>query len=485
MTTPNRSAGLSFYLKKIGMNAYDSKSRAWLLLVCLSVLLVSQPLGAQQIGEQDTLSISISEAVERALTESEEMAAARSMVDQAASQVTQATAAALPQLSGSLTYNRAIKTIFDNIDFGAPADSMGDSTSNLFADLPFGRRNTYIATVQLSQLLFAGGSVGAARQVARRFRSAAEDQYTEAELELTLQVRVAYLNAVAAQSLHEIALESQRLAFEHLQQVESFHQAGTASEFDLLRAQVDYENRDPAVVQTANAAELALLELKRLVNVPTDMPVVLTTRQGPGMVEVDPELLASLVEERPALHAAHETVLMRQAAISVYRGQRLPSVRVVGNLGFQAFPSTVTPPGFQDWREDWNISLAASWTPFDGFRTRGQIAEARAQLQQAEVEEAQLREGLEVATAAAMAEYRMARAQIEAREQTVLMAERALELADSRFANGLSTQLEVSDAALLLDEARVNRVQAMYDYIKALAQLERLSGGQLDLLRLQ
>ena len=465
------------------MHYSNLKPRFWVLPIVLS-LLSTHTLGAQQSGEQDTLRISLSEAVARALAESEEIAAARAMVNQAASQVTQATSAALPQLTGSFTYNRAIKTIFDNINFGPPADSADDSMSDLFSDLPFGRRNTYIANVQLSQLLFSGGSVGAARQVARRFRSAAEDQFTEAELELTLQVRVAYLNAVAAQTLHEIALESQRVAFAHLQQVESFHQAGTASEFDLLRARVDYENRDPPVVQSANAAELALLELKRLVNIPADLPTALTTRQGPGMVEVDQQLLVDLVQERPILHAAHETVLMRQAAISVYRGQRLPSLRLVGNLGFQAYPMDVAPPGFQDWREDWNISLAASWTPFDGFRTRGQIAQARAQLQQAEAEEAQIREGLEVALAAAMAEYRMARAQIDAREQTVAMAERALDLADSRFANGLSTQLEVSDAALLLDEARVNRVQAMYDYIKALAQLERLSGGRLQLLRL-
>ena len=465
------------------MHDFNLKPRFWVLPIVLS-LLSTHNLEAQQSGEQDTLRISLSEAVARALAESEEIVAARAMVNQAASQVTQATSAALPQLTGSLTYNRAIKTIFDDISFGPPADSADDSMSDFFSDLPFGRRNTYIANVQLSQLLFAGGSVGAARQVARRFRSAAEDQFTEAELQLTLQVRVAYLNAVAAQTLHEIALESQRVAFAHLQQVESFHQAGTASEFDLLRARVDYENRDPPVVQSANAAELALLELKRLVNIPADLPTVLTTRQGPGMVEVDQQLLADLVQERPILHAAHETVLMRQAAISVYSGQRLPSLRLVGNLGFQAYPMDVAPPGFQDWREDWSISLAASWTPFDGFRTRGQIAQARAQLQQAEAEEAQVREGLEVALAAAMAEYRMARAQIEAREQTVAMAERALELADSRFANGLSTQLEVSDAALLLDEARVNRVQAMYDYIKALAQLERLSGGRLQLLRL-
>lgn len=468
----------------MNMNCVNLKPGLWILPIVLSLLLTTIPLGAQQIERTDTLRISIGEAVARALEGSEEIAAARATVSQAASQVTQATAAALPQLTSSLTYNRAIKTIFDDIDFGPPADSAGDSSSDLFSDLPFGRPNTYIATLQLSQLLFAGGSVGAARQVARRFQSAADDQLTEAQLDLTYQVRVAYLNAAAAQSLHEIALESQRVAFAHLQQVESFNQAGTASEFDLLRARVDYENRDPPVVQAANAAELGLLELKRLVNLPTDQPVVLTTSQHPEMVDVDERLLASLVEQRPALHAAHETVLMRHAAVAVYSGQRLPSLRLIGNLGFQAFPQTVAPPGFEEWREDWSISLAASWTPFDGFRTRGQIGQARAQLQQAEAQESQLREALEVETAAAMAEYRMARAQIEAREQTERMAERALQLADARFGNGLSTQLEVSDAALLLDEARVNRVQAMYDYMKALAQLERLSGGRLELLRL-
>jgi outer membrane protein len=468
----------------MNMNCVNLKPGLWILPIVLSLLLTTIPLGAQQIERTDTLRISIGEAVARALEGSEEIAAARATVSQAASQVTQATAAALPQLTSSLTYNRAIKTIFDDIDFGPPADSAGDSSSDLFSDLPFGRPNTYIATLQLSQLLFAGGSVGAARQVARRFQSAADDQLTEAQLDLTYQIRVAYLNAAAAQSLHEIALESQRVAFAHLQQVESFYQAGTASEFDLLRARVDYENRDPPVVQAANAAELGLLELKRLVNLPTDQPVVLTTSQHPEMVDVDEQLLANLVEQRPALHAAHETVLMRQAAIAVYSGQRLPSLRLIGNLGFQAFPQTVAPPGFEEWRKDWSISLAASWTPFDGFRTRGQIGQARAQLQQAEAQESQLREALEVETAAAMAEYRMARAQIEAREQTERMAERALQLADARFGNGLSTQLEVSDAALLLDEARVNRVQAMYDYMKALAQLERLSGGRLELLRL-
>jgi outer membrane protein TolC len=481
--TPTRAVGLSLDSTVTKMNDYHSKPKLWLLPIVLSLLSSAQPLVSQQTTRQDTLHISITEAVTQALQESEEIAAARAMVDRAASQITQATSAALPQLTGNLTYNRAIKTIFDGIEFGAPDDSAANGADDPFADLPFGRPNNYIASLQLSQLLFAGGTVGAARRIARHFRTAAEDQYLEAESELTLQVRLAYLNAVAAQSLNEIAIQSKEVSQAHLSQVESFHQAGTASEFDLLRAQVDFENRDPGVVQTANAAELAQLELKRLVNIPANRPVVLTTQEGPGMIDVDELTLSPLVEERPALHAAHENVLMRQAAISAYNGQRFPSIRLSGNLGFQGFPSSVAPPGYNDWRKDWWIALGVNWTIFSGLRINGEVAQARAELDQAQAEEAQLKEGLEIALAAAMAEYRMARAQIQARQHTETLAERALELADSRFANGLSTQLEVSDAQLLLDEARVNRVQAMYDYIRALAQLERLSGGRLQLLR--
>jgi outer membrane protein TolC len=386
-----------------------------------------------------------------------------------------------------VTYNRAIKTIFDNI--GGPPTEEPDTGeggfADLFKDLPFGRKNNYIATFQLSQLLWSGGSVGAARDVARRFRSASRDQLSEVEADLTLQVRTAYLNAILAERLYEIAVDSRDVAEAHQEQVEAFYEAGTASEFDLLRARVDKENREPGVVQARNAADLARLELKRLINVPSDQPLLLTTDLEPDTVQIDEESLALSVSRRPALQAAQETVAMREGAVRIYRSQLLPSVRLLGNMGFQAFPENALPPGFDQWREDWSVSLAVSWNPFDGFRTRGLIGEAQAQLRQAHVQEAQLREGLEIELAAAIAEYQRTEAQIRVTEETVTLAQRTLELAETRFSNGLSTQLEVSDAALLLDQARVNHVQAQHDYVKALAQLERTSGGQVQLLRFQ
>lgn len=463
------------------------KWRIRLLPIVLFPLFAPVPMGAQEPPRQDTIRLSLSNAVTRVLEQGDEIAAARALIDQAESQVTQAAAGALPNLSTNLTYNRAIKTIFDNI--GGPEPSEPDTGSggfaDLFKDLPFGRPNSYIATLQLSQLLWAGGTVGAARDVARRFRSASRDQLDETKSDLTLQVRTAYLNAVLAERMREIAEDSRDVAQAHYRQVEAFYEAGTTSEFDLLRARVDRENREPAVVQAANAAELALLELKRLVNVPADQPLMLTTDLQPDTIEVDEAELARLVNQRPVLGAAREMVAMREGAVRIYRGQLLPSVRLLGNLGFQAFPDNVLPPGRSQWREDWSVSVAVSWNPFDGFRTRGLIGEAQALLRQAHLDAAQLEEGLELELAASLAEYRRSRAQLRVTRETVSLAERTMELADVRFAAGLSTQLEVSDAALLLDQARVNHVQAQHDYAKALAQLERTSGGQVSLLRFQ
>lgn len=468
---------------------------------------LSSPLqGSTAQVRPDTLFLTLGEAVARALRDSEEMAAARATLAQAEAQITQAVAGALPQVSSNLVYNRAIRTIFDAAAAPPPLpDSLippafdpekppeerfdllsglliRDFIGSLFRGLPFGRRNTYIATFSFSQPLYVGGKVGAALRVARHFQAAAKAQMEETQAEIILQTREAYLNAALAQRLVAIARESRRIAEEHFRQVESFYQAGTASEFDLLRARVDLQNRDPVVTQAENNANLALLELKRLINLPPSQPIKLQSDLRPLPVSVEEDELRRLVRERPALAAVRQNVAIREEAVRIARADLRPTVALVGTLGFQGYPDNPLPPSLDSWRKDWSVGLALSVPIFDGFRTRGRVDQALADLNLARVEEARLSEGLELQLEAALAQYRLVRVDLEARRQTVVLAERTLELAEARFGSGLGTQLEVSDAALLLDQARLNEVQALYDYLRVLARLERLSGGRLDLL---
>lgn len=446
----------------------------------LLALLAAAPLAAQT--PRDTVPLTLQEAVTRALATSEEVQTARAQRSLADAQIMQARSGAFPQISGGVVYNRTLASIFDNIQLGPPPDPGEEPEPNPFAALPFGRANTWNASLQIAQPLYTGGRVGTALGIARNVRAAADLQIEEAEAEVALQVRSAYFQVILAERMVGIAREAFTLADQTLRQVELFRQQGTASEFDVLRARVERDNLEPGIVEAQNARRLAELNLKRLVHLPAEQAVVTATPLEPVVADVDRAALAAALDRRPALRALSEQVQAREGAVRIARAERMPSVAAAGNFAYQAFPDGIAPFD-TDWRRDWSLSVQASIPIFNGFRTRGQVDQARAELRIAELQAAQVQQGLELELEAALGEFDAARAQIEARRATVVQAQRTLELAELRFRSGLATQLDISNARLLLQQARVNEAQSLYNYVNALARLERVSGGEVPLVQ--
>jgi outer membrane protein len=450
------------------------------ILTAAAALLLAAPLGAQ-VAPADTARLTLQEAVSRALATSEEVQAARAQRSLAEAQITQARAGAFPQVSGGVVYNRTLASIFDNLALGPPADPGEDPGPNPLAGLPFGQANTWNASVQIAQPLYTGGRVSTALGIARNVRAAADLQVEETQSDIALQVRSTYFQTVLADEMVGIAREAYAFADAVLQQVELFRQQGTASEFDVLRARVERDNLEPAIIEAQNARRLAELNLKRLINLPAEQPIATVTPLQPVVAEVDRAALEDALRRRPVLRSLDEQVAARQGAVRIARADRLPSLGMAANFAYQAFPSEIVPFD-ADWRRDWSLTFQASIPIFDGFRTRGQIDQAQAELRLTELQRTQARQGLELELEAALGEFDAARAQIEARRATVAQARRALELAELRFRTGLATQLDISNARLLLEQARANEVQALFNYVNALARLERVSGGEVPLV---
>lgn len=448
------------------------------LTACILSGLASHPLQAQLTS--DTTRLSLSRAVAVALEEGEEVRVARARRQATEGQVVQARSGAYPQLTGGFGYTRTLASLFSGLDFGG-ADEDGEDGENPFADLPFGRPNVWSANLMLTQPLYSGGRVGTGLRVARLARLAADLDIVEAEAELTHQVRISYFQAVLAAELVRIAEEAHLLATAQLRQVELFRAQGVSSEFDLLRARVEADNLEPNIIEARNARRIAELNLKRLLNLPATQPIALTTRLAPHIGEVDRAALRQALSERAALRALDAIVEAREGAVHYARTERLPSVNFNGAFAWQAFPEPFTPFD-TPWRRDWTVGVQASIPLFNGFRTRGQVQQATAELEQAGLQRTMARQGFELELEAALGDFEAARAQIDARRSTVGEARRALELAELRFANGLATQLELSTTRLLLEQARLNEAQALFAYVSALTQLERVSGGTVPLL---
>jgi outer membrane protein TolC len=313
------------------------------------------------------------------------------------------------------------------------------------------------------------------------------------------------MNALLADRMVALQETNISLAAARLTQVQQFQAAGRAAQYDVLRAKVEHANLQPTLIQSRNDRDLAYLELKQLLNIPLDRPVVLTSVINPLAAQaMVATLLDSTVQpDRPALRAAELTAQSRHLAVVAARADLFPTVTAFVQTGYQAFPAAgvgfPSTRGFLDaqfcpagsaagrvcqnggWFEDRSLGLQFSWPVFDGLRARSALEAAHAVSNTAEVMLRQERERVAVEVAQAKAELQRARAVFEGLQQTSSEAQEAFRLASLRFTRGLSTQLEVSDAQLALLTAESAEARGTYDLFLASAELARALGRPIPL----
>jgi len=454
-------------------------SRLRLTILGAALAELAGPVAAQR---PDTLTLTLEDAVRLALRVGDEARLASAQVQLTDAQITMARAGGLPQLrvNGSQTH------VFEN----ARATAVGAI---------FNQPNTYTANANLSFAFFQGGRARAGLRLASRSRDAARLNAEEVRSQVTLDVQRAYVLALFTSRVAEIRSAGYQLASDRLGQVERFLQAGRAARYDVLRARVERANLEPMIVEAKNATTLALLELKRLTNIPAEQPLALTTRIDLSAVRM---MLASvtdtvLLAERPSVRAAELVVQARRDAIAVARADLLPTMSVFIQSGYQAFPQGGFPTQRGElltipcadgtttricttqnggWFSDRTIGTTLSWPLFDGLRAKGNIDLAQAQARVAELELAREREAVAIEVARARAEFQRAQALFAARQQNAGEATEAFTLASLRYDRGLSTQLEVSDAQLALLTAQTNEASAVYDLYLATAEMARALG---------
>jgi outer membrane protein TolC len=241
---------------------------------------------------------------------------------------------------------------------------------------------------------------------------------------------------------------------------------------------VSRDNLRPQLVQAQNAAELSLLNLKRLVDLPLDAPVALTTPLDvPSAAALArPVVAAEALARRASVAQAERQVTVAEQNIRIARGAFLPNVSLSMNYGRLLYPSSpVDLTG--DWRTDWTAGLNVSIPLLSGGQKTAQLQQARIAAERARIQLAQLREGVQLQYTQAAGERERARTAIVARQTTVQAAQRVYDLTVLRYNQGLATQLEVSQARLELLQARTNLAQAVADFLNADASVLRSIGG--------
>jgi outer membrane protein TolC len=282
------------------------------------------------------------------------------------------------------------------------------------------------------------------------------------------------------QQVVDIRRQSLEQAGSHLGDVQEKHRHGTASRFSLLRAQVEVKNREPELIGAENDLALSMQDLKRVVGLDGEPDPVLTDALEyiPVHVEAD-EAVSEAMTWRPEILSLELNVDGRQRILDIERAGMLPTIGLYGQILMQgqAKKNNLTGPFYEDSRAiSTSAGIALRIPLFDGFRTKGKVQQARASLRRAERERDQVRKAIHLEVTKAVQDLESLRQEHESQLATVALAEEAYEIAEARFRNGLSTQLELNDAETALDFARTNFAETLYRYNVAVANLERVLG---------
>ena len=229
------------------------------------------------------IALSLAQALDMAEPRSEPVELAKVALTRNEGDAERAKSGRRPQLSATATYERSLANefqgVFDNLDLGGGSGGgtdTGDGSTTDFSNLPFGRANTWRATLAFSQNLYSGGRIGAQTALVSTGRRAAELGLNSARALMLFDVTQAYYDAVLSGRLVSIAEATLEQADLTLRQVQAGFDAGTQPEFEVLRARVNRDNQVPQIIRQRVNRDVAYLRLKQLLDLPAESDLQLT-----------------------------------------------------------------------------------------------------------------------------------------------------------------------------------------------------------------
>ncbi len=450
-------------------------------------------------GAQESAALSLDQAVRSAIRQNRDVRSARYALEEANKRVKEAWSGVYPSLDFNASYTRNVSPtlaflparIFD--PNAGPDDYIG---------VQFGADNQWNSTISLEQPLFSAAAflgVGAAG----RFKNLQEEMVRGLTQGVVTRVRASYYQLLLQQEQMRLITKSVERLRQSLAETRSLNSAGLASDYDVLRLEVALANLEPNLQRAENAVLQAQRQLALELDLPADQRLEvrgsLATMnlddlgandeanrevlafagfRGEGMEAVD-EAVRMAQELRSDLRQLTLTESLRKTEMRLEQVQALPRISFFGNYVISAQDNNA--PNFfarGDGQRAYarNVGVRVSMPIFSGFGRVARIEQKRAALRQAETQSGLVEDQARVQVRNLVEQTDEALARARAQRMAVGQAQRGYEIASAQYREGLSSQLELTDAEVALRQSEFNYAQAVFDFLIARAQLDQATG---------
>lgn len=393
--------------------------------------------------------LAMEELAEWARTNAPAVVQARQDVVQAQIALRSVKAAFIPVVDGSIAYTYASK----NID---PHDTKWDGDG------------TWGGNVSLNWLLYDFGRTRASTRRAVAALAAADQAERAAENGAVYGVRAACFALRRAEELHRVAVETSESYRLHRDQTKDRFDVGAAMNYEVSKAEVDYQNALLSEISASNAVETARASLALALGLAENPPIALGDCSFPEMTNDVGALMAVAATNAPALAA------LRAAADAAKDYVDWTICDLYPNLSFRlSFDAKGDSSPLL-----WNYAAvpAVAQTLFSAGAKNRQIETAVAQLRAARSKLAEAEQQLfnQVLTATLSADR--ARKSLAVAEAALAASKENFDVVSSRYDVGKASALERTDAQVALSSAEAAVVTARYDLQDTQILLARLIG---------
>ncbi len=410
------------------------------------------------------LKLSLRDAIQAAIDNNVNVRLLKERIAAAQAHANTSLGALLPNVGGYL--NGRNQTV-NLAAFGLPADRLAALGLTRSVTEPF---EVYDARATLVQNIFSLSLI----QRWRAAKSGVDVADLEAEVtkrDVMATVGLMYIEALRADEAVKAREADNELSRQLLKLARDRKAAGVATGLDVTRQEVQLENNTQRLLVSQNEQESARLNLIRALGIAFDIRLVLTDELKfvPIETQAPEQALLTAREQRLELRAQENRQRLASLSLSSVTSERIPSLSLNGDYGWIGLKP-------EDALSTRSIGLTLSVPIFDGGQRESRISETRSRVRQESIRMKDVSDQVTL-------EVRNALLTLESSTQQVGVAARGMELAlkeltfaKDRFAAGLTTNIEVTNAQTSVARARDNQIEALFRFNASRINLARAKG---------
>lgn len=434
------------------------------IIICIGILL------GLQINAQESISLSLKQAVDYALINSYSAINASRDIDAAKLKKWETTTIGLPEISAKIDYQQWIKEQLILI----PAEFIGGNPGE-FTEVSFVTKHNMNATATLNQLIF-DGSYLVGLQSAKTYLKISENAKEKTELSIREAVINAYGNVLLSEEGISIVEKNKETLEKNLKETIEIYLSGFTEEESVEQLKITLASVKSQLSKAKKLNRIAYKMLNIILGIDIDTPVLLTESLNRLAEEnINIALLSSdlNIENHVDFKIAKNTEKVNELFVKLEQSRALPSLSSFVNFGYTGFGENFNfLKKEQKWFDSSLLGVSLEIPIFSSLARSSRTQQAKIELDKARTNLTETTQKLLLQLEAAKTEYNFSIEEFETSKQNLALAERIENKQQIKFFEGISTSFELTVAQRQLYSMQQNYLQAMLNVIASKAALD-------------